>query len=330
MRILTALAALRNGRTVVDGDERMRKRPIVDLLNGLEALGVRAYSSKGNGSPPVVVESEGIKGNKASVRSDKSSQFLSALLMIAPCAGKDLSLEVASPLASRPYVDITLNVMSAFGVEVENREYRSFLVKGGQHYLPQTYRIEGDASNASYFFSAAAVTRGKMRVENFRVNSIQGDAGFLSILEKMGCKVTRGGDWAEVEGKELQRMEIDMNAMPDVVPTLAVTAAFAKGKTVMKNIGHLRLKESDRIRALAEGLGRIGIRVEEGEDWLAVEGGKAHGAEIETYNDHRLAMSFAVAGLAVPSIRIRGEKCVDKSFPGFWRVFQRLYKEEGV
>jgi len=228
-------------------------------------------------------------------------------------------------LSSKPYVDITTNVMSAFGVEVERDEYHSFFVKAGQRYVPQRYHIEGDASNASYFFSAAAVTRGKVRVEDFCPNSVQGDVGFLFILEKMGCEVTQGVSWAEVKGKELHGVEIDMNAMPDLVTTLAVTSAFARGETLITNIGHLRLKESDRIKSLVLELSKMGIRVEEGKDWLKVRGGKIHGAEIETHDDHRLAMSFAIAGLVIPGVKIKGEQCVDKSFPDFWRTFGRLY-----
>ena len=270
MRFLCALAALKNGHTLLDGSERMRKRPIAGLLEGLSALGVRAYSEEGSGYPPVTVESQGIKGGVAKIRSDESSQFLSAVLMVAPYAERDVCLEVIGLLSSRPYVDMTLSVMSAFGVEVQQREYKSFFVKAGQRYLPRTYHIEGDASNASYFFSAAAVTGGKVRVENFPSTSVQGDSAFLSILEKMGCSVTRNDGWAEVQGGRLRGTEIDMNAMPDLVPTLAVTAAFAAGKTVIKNIGHLRFKESDRIRALAERTeqdghpGRRGKRLAEG------------------------------------------------------------------
>lgn len=236
MRFLTALAALRNGRTLLDGNERMRRRPITGLLRGLEALGVRAYSKKENGYPPVVVESQGLKGGRAEISGEESSQFLSALLIIAPYASEDVRLEVTGDLVSWPYVDITMDVMTTFGVEVQNEGSRSFFVRAGQHYLPQKYRIEGDASNASYFFSAAAVTGGKVRVENFNPASIQGDRAFLEILERMGCEVVRGDGWAEVKGKELRGIEIDMRGMPDLVPTLAVTAAFAQGKTVIKNI----------------------------------------------------------------------------------------------
>ena len=325
MRFLTALAALRNGRTLLDGNERMRKRPMADLLEGLSALGVRAYSENGDGCPPVMIESQGLKGGKVKIRGKESSQFLSALLMVAPYSLENVQLEVMGNLSSRPYVDMTLDAMSAFGVDVRNEGYHSFYVQKGQRYLAQEYVIEGDTSNASYFFSAAAITRGKIRVENFNPDSIQGDVGFVTLLEKMGCDVVRGGQWAEVQGKKLQGIEIDMNTMPDIVPTLAVTAAFAQGKTVIKNIAHLRFKESDRMRALSEELSKMGIRVEEGNNWLTIEGGGAHGAEIETHNDHRLAMSFAIAGLVVPGIKIKEEQCVDKSFPNFWETFQKLY-----
>jgi 3-phosphoshikimate 1-carboxyvinyltransferase len=327
-RFLTALASLRNGRTLLDGNERMRQRPMIDLLEGLEALGVKAYSKNGDGCPPVAVVSRGLSGGVVNIRGDRSSQFLSGLLMVAPHADGDMCLKVMGDLASRPYVDITLHVMSTFGVHVDCRGYHSFSVKAGQRYRSQRFRIEGDASNASYFFSAAAMTRGRVRVENISPTSIQGDAGFANVLEWMGCQVVRGGNWVEVWGRDLQGMEIDMNAMPDLVPTLAVTAAFARGRTVMKRIGHLRLKESDRIASLAEELAKMGIRTEQGADWLSVEGGKVHGSEIETHNDHRLAMSFGIAGLAVSGIKIKGERCVDKSFPGFWEALQKLYEKD--
>ena len=325
MRFLTALAALKNGRTQLDGSERMRQRPMAELLDGLVALGVKAYSEEGDGYPPVVVESQGLMGGVVRIDGGESSQFISALLMVAPLARGDVRIEVASHLASRPYVDITRDVMSAFGVEVQLGGERSFFVPRGQRYFPRKYPIEGDASNASYFFAAAAITAGKVRVENFRPASVQGDSGFLRILEKMGCEVNCGESFAAIRGNDLKGIELDMNTMPDLVPTLAVTAAFARGKTVIHNIGHLRLKESDRIRSLASELAKMGVRVEEGEDWLSVEGGGVWAAEIETHNDHRLAMSFAVAGLAVPGIRIKGERCVEKSFPEFWETLGKLY-----
>jgi 3-phosphoshikimate 1-carboxyvinyltransferase len=327
MRFLTALAALKKGVTLLDGSERMRKRPIGELLNGLGGLGVRAYSQKGDDCPPVIVESQSLQGGTTRIKGEESSQFLSGLLMVVPYALRDVNIKLTGPLASKPYVDITRDVMSAFGVEIQSQGYNSFFVKGGQRYLPQTYRIEGDASNASYFFSAAAVCRGRVKVKGLNPGTLQGDIGFLKILEGMGCRVTRGKDWIEVLGGELHGIEMDMNEMPDLVPTLAVTAAFAQGNTVIQNIRHLRFKESDRLHALAVELSKMGIRVREGEDWLEIEGGKPHGAEIETYDDHRMAMSFAIAGLVIPGVKIKGERCVDKSFPGFWETLQKLYKK---
>jgi len=324
MRFLTALAALKKGVTLLDGSERMRKRPMGELLKGLGEIGVRAYSKKGDNCPPVIVESQGLQGGTVRIKGEESSQFLSGLMMVAPYALRDVGIEVMGPLASKPYVDLTQDVMSAFGVKIESQEYSSFFIKAGQRYLPRTYWIEGDASNASYFFSAAAVCRGKVKVEGLSPGTIQGDIGFLKILEKMGCSVTRGKDWIEVLGGELHGIEMDMNEMPDLVPTLAVTAAFAQGRTVIQNIGHLRFKESDRIHALAAELSKMGIRVREEEDRLEIEGGEPHGAEIETYEDHRLAMSFAIAGLVIPGVKIKGERCVDKSFPEFWKKLQKL------
>ena len=325
MRFLTALAGLKKGSTLVDGSERMRKRPMGELLKGLGELGVRAYSQEGNDYPPVIVESQGLKGGAVKISGEESSQFLSGLLMVAPYAQKDVSIEVTGSLASKPYVDITLDVMSAFGVEIRNQGYRSFFIKAGQRYLPQRYRIEGDVSNASYFFSAAAVCKGSVKVKNLNPATLQGDVGFLDILQRMGCDVTRGSDWIEVLAGDLHGIEVDMNEMPDLVPTLAVTAAFALGKTVIQNIGHLRYKESDRIHALAAELTKMGIRIGEGVNWLEIEGGRPHGAEIETYDDHRMAMSFAIAGLAVPGVKIKGERSVDKSFPEFWETLLTLY-----
>lgn len=326
MRLLTATAALKKGKTLLDGSERIRKRPIAELIHGLAALGVNAYSKEGNGYPPVVIESQGIKGGWVRINGSESSQFLSAILIAAPYAMEDVSVEVTGHLTSRPYVDITCDVMSAFGVEVQREGDRFFLVRAGQRYQPRQYRIEADASHASYFFSAAAVTGGKVRVRGFTPDSLQGDVGFLNILERMGGRVFREEGWAEVRGGALHGIEVDMNGMPDLVPSLAVTAAFARGQTLIQNIGHLRLKESDRIAVLSTELRRMGIYVEEGEDWLRIEGGNGRGVEIDPQNDHRIAMSFAVAGLIIPGIKIKNPQCVRKSFPDFWSVFERLYR----
>ncbi len=325
MRFLAALSALRNGSTQLDGDERMRERPIGDLLSGLRQLGVEAYSKEREGFPPVMIKSHGLKGGKARIRGEESSQYLSGLLMIAPYAQEDVYLEVTGSLVSSPYIDVTLDVMSGFGVKVEREGYRSFLVRAGQRYQPRWYQIEGDASNASFFFAAAAITNGKIKVVNYNPYSVQGDVRFLDILEGMGCEIIRGEDWAEVRGRDLHGIDIDMGETPDLVPTLSVTAAFARGETWIRRIGHLRLKESDRIKAITVGLRSMGIQVREGEDWLRIKGGGAHGAAIEPFGDHRIAMSFAIAGLVVPGIKIQEEQCVNKSFPEFWERLKQLH-----
>ncbi|MGQ9693790.1 MAG: 3-phosphoshikimate 1-carboxyvinyltransferase [Thermodesulfobacteriota bacterium] len=324
MRFLTALAALREGQTYLDGSERMRSRPMGELLSALTMLKVKAYAVKNNGCPPIVVESQGLAGGKVVIKGTESSQFLSSLLLISPYSQKDMTIEVAGALASKPYIDMTREVMAAFGVKVEG-DLPLFFIPHGQRYLPQNYLIEGDASNASYFWAAAAITKGKVEVNNLRLDSAQGDLKFLDLLKRMGCQITPRQKGIEVQGGPLKGIKADMNSMPDVVPTLAVVAAFAAGETTIYNIGHLRFKESDRLKAVATELNKMGIKVEEGPDWLKILGGQPHGTEIETYQDHRLAMSFAMAGLAIPGVKIKGEECVAKSFPGFWEKLQELY-----
>lgn len=324
MRFLTALAALREGQTYLDGSERMRSRPMGELLSALTMLKVKAYAVKNNGCPPIVVKSQGLAGGKVVIKGTESSQFLSSLLLISPYSQKDMTIEVAGALASKPYIDMTREVMSAFGVKVEG-DLPFFFIPRGQRYLPQNYLIEGDASNASYFWAAAAITKGKMEVNNLRLDSAQGDLKFLNLLKRMGCQITPRQKGIEVQGGPLKGIKADMNSMPDVVPTLAVVAAFAAGETTIYNIGHLRFKESDRLKAVATELSKMGIKVEEGPDWLKILGGQPHGTEIETYQDHRLAMSFAMAGLVIPGVKIKGEECVAKSFPGFWEKLQELY-----
>lgn len=325
MRFLTAVAALVRGRSILVGKERMKERPMEDLFTSLEQLGVKVWSWEEGGFLKVAVESKGIEGGTVKVKGGVSSQFLSGLLLVAPYAKGDVCLELVGPLVSRPYVEVTLEVMEAFGVVIERKDHDHFLVVSGKGYQPRTYAIEADASSASYFFSAAAVTGGRIGIKGFNPNSIQADAGFLEILKRMGCEVRCGGDGVEVFGGRLRPIEVDMSAMPDLVPALAVTAAFAQGKTVINRIGHLRHKESDRISVVARELRKMGISVEEGEDWLTVEGGRGHAAEIVPERDHRIAMAFAIAGLVIPGIRIRDPQCVRKSFPGFWETLGRLH-----
>jgi 3-phosphoshikimate 1-carboxyvinyltransferase len=330
-RFLTSVAALGHGRFLITGDKRMEERPIQPLMEALAGWGVDIKSINNTGCPPLEINAAGLRGGRTLLPEGKSSQYLSSLLLVSPYATQLAQLEVAGEVISRPYVEMTMDVMAAFGVEVEaNNTCTRFEIQPGC-YQAREYHIEGDASNASYFYAAAAVTGGRVTVANVPVPSLQGDALFVALLARMGCNVEKTGNGLTVEGpEELSGIEIDMVGWPDVVPTLAVVATMARGRTVIKNIAHLRIKECDRLHVMAVELAKLGARVEEGEDSLIIEGldpdgPPLHGAEIETYNDHRIAMSFAVAGLVVPGITIKGEECVVKSFPDFWERFQLLY-----
>ena len=249
------------------------------------------------------------------------------MLICAPLAESDTVIELQGQIPSLPYVDMTVDVMKAFGVEVIQETPFRYGVKSGQRYHGRDYLIEGDCSSASYFFLAAALCKGTVRVQHINPRTLQGDIKLLPIMERLGCSVKRGGDWIEVAGGELPSGEytFDLRGMPDMVPTLAAMAAVRPGKTVITNVPHLRIKESDRLAALATELKKMGVRAEEREDGLVIEGDSPHSAEIETYNDHRIAMSFACLGLVVPGIRIKDADCVDKSFPGFWGELKSLY-----
>ncbi len=317
-RFLAAFAGLASGKTIITGNERMQQRPIQDLLDALKPLGIAAKSIAGNGCPPIEVEGGNFFGGKTGLKGGKSSQYFSSILISAPYAKNDVTIKTVGEIKSKPFIDMTINSMKEFGVDVENNNYKEFSVKAPRRYKGKEYLIEGDYTNVSYFFAAAAVTKGKVKVENLNPNSVQGDRYFLDLLEKMGCKVEHGENAVTVEGAELEGIEVDMGNHPDIVPTLAVVASFAKGKTRIKNIEHLRLKESDRIKAPVNELKKMGIDAKELEDGIEIEGGRPTGAEIETSNDHRIAMAFAVAGLAVKGVKIKGEQCVNKSFPGFF------------
>jgi 3-phosphoshikimate 1-carboxyvinyltransferase len=319
IRFLTALATLGHGSFRLDGIERMRHRPIRDLLAALNQLGAQADSESDNGCPPVVVRANGLPGGTAVVRGDISSQFLSALLMAAPAARSPSELRVHGTLVSQPYIRMTLAVMRAFGVQVETTNtLDSFHIAAPQHYTACEYAIEPDASAASYFWAAAAVTGGEVTVEGLSRDSLQGDVAFVDCLEQMGCEVRRDGASMTVIGRPLHGIEVDMNAISDTVQTLAVVALFAKGETTIRNVGHIRHKETDRIAALAAELRKLGAEVLERDDGLAIRPGEHHSAAIHTYNDHRMAMSFAIAGLRIAGLRINNPGCVEKTYPAFF------------
>jgi 3-phosphoshikimate 1-carboxyvinyltransferase len=327
MRLLTALAAIGSGVYLLTGTSRMQERPIQDLLDGLKQLGVSVRSIRENGCPPVEITGDLIEGGRVTLNCSQSSQFLSALLLIAPYTQTGLDITVVQGPVSRPYIDMTVDVMERFGVVVQREGYERFKVHGLQCYHSGTYAVEPDCSQAGYFWGAAAITGAEIKVRGISENSRQGDVRFTEVLGKMGCQVLRASDGITVKGAALKAIEVDMKDMPDLVPTLAVVAAFASGSTIIKNVAHLRGKESDRLAAVANELRRMGVDAECGEETLVVRGGgKAHGAQIETYKDHRMAMSFALAGLRVPGIHIRNQQCVEKSFPAYWRVFEELYQ----
>jgi len=318
MRFLTTFSALVKGKVVLDGDERMRERPIVDLLNCLIQMRVQATTAFNNDCPPLKIESEGVSGGKVKLAGDKSSQYLTSLLLSAPYFENDTDIIIEGNLTSKSYADITLDIMQTFGVKVENDGYQKFSVQANQVYEAKTYQVEGDWSSASYFIGAAAVTGGEITISGVNPDSAQGDAQFPNVLEKMGCNVKKFTHSLQLKGNQLKGITVDMNNMPDAVQTLAVIALFAKGETVIENIGNLKIKETNRIEALANELGKLGAEVEAGEDFLLVRPGKYQGSEIETYNDHRMAMSFAIAGLKIPGVKIKNPNCVAKSFPDFF------------
>ncbi len=327
LRFLTAMVATSRGGIVyhLDGTARMRQRPVADLLQALNGLGAKAKSDLGTGCPPVTVTADGLEGGFAMVKGDVSSQFLSGLLMALPYARDTTTVEVDGVLVSQPYVEMTLRVMEAFGVRIGNGKFRRFNVQPAQ-YSGRTYEIEPDASAASYFFAAAAISGGTITVEGLGSNSIQGDLKFVDILEHMGCKVERGKTSTTVTGGPMLRgVDVDMNAISDTVMTLAVTALFAQGITRIRNVGHIRHKETDRIAALATELRKLGATVDEQPDGLIIfPSAKITPAKIATYDDHRMAMSFALAGLKAPGVTILDPGCVAKTYPGFWEDLKRL------
>jgi 3-phosphoshikimate 1-carboxyvinyltransferase len=313
----------------VTGTPRLCERPVKPLLDAIRSLGGAWTCEEKEGYLPLTIHGGGIRGGRVFFDDVESSQYVSSLLISAPFASGEVEIQVRGSLASRPYVNLTLQAMEDFGVQVETDGENHFLVRSGQRYRGTDYSVEGDASSASYFFLAAALTRGTVRVSSLSRESLQGDGKFLHLLEKLGCAVSSGESWVQVKGNPLKAGEFvfDMSDMPDMVPTLAVLSALRPGRTVIRNAAHLRIKESNRLEAMARELAKTGIHAEEREDGLVIDGGAPGGAEVETYNDHRIAMSFAMMGLVVPGIRIRDGACVRKSFPGFWAEMGKLYGE---
>jgi 3-phosphoshikimate 1-carboxyvinyltransferase len=325
MRFLTTFSTLADGITWLNGDKRMQERPIGDLLDCLQQMQVRAESVRGNQCPPLSIHGGQVPGGEVRLAGNKSSQYLTSILLSAPYFSNDTTIHIQGDLTSKSYADITLDIMRAFGVRVENENYQRFRVSAGQHYKARDYKVEGDWSSASYFLAAAAVTGGEIALTGLNPESVQGDAQFLDVLGQMGCEIDKTQEKIRLKGNPMRGITINMNSMPDAVQTLAVTALFAEGETVITGIGNLRIKETDRIQALATELSRLGAEVDSGEDFLAIRPGKKlTGAEVETYDDHRMAMSFALAGLKIPGVKIKNPKCVEKSFPDFFDRFGKL------
>ena len=327
MRLLCSLATLGGGRYLFNGTKRMQQRPVHELLRALNALDIKAVSINGNDCPPIEIFAKKIQKKDVSIDCSSSSQYLSSLLLIAPFTENGLSITPLNDMVSKPYVDMTLNVMDKFGIKYERDGYNYFSIEGGQTYKSGSYEIEPDASNSSYFFLIAAITKSKIKVKGLKKDSLQGDIKFLTLLEKMGAKVSYEEDGISVLGKKLKAIKVDMADMPDMVPSLAVAALFAEGTTEIFNISHLSIKESNRIESVSNELLKLGADVKFSDSSITIKGGTLkRGSNIKTYDDHRIAMSFAPIGLVQKGIFIEDEDCVKKSFPKFWQIFESLYE----
>ncbi len=330
-RFLTAVLPLCPGRVVLEGTARMRQRPIADLIDALNRIGADVRTEHDNGCPPVISQGPRTLGGDVAIDASKSSQYVSAVLQVAPYFGRPLTLRLRDGvLVSRPYVDLTLSVMRDFGADAGFADDGSLYARHDARYVGRDYRIEPDASSAQYMFLAAAIVGGRVRVRDLPGDSGQADMGVLDVLSKMGCRVERDSDHVTVVAPSgsLRAVDVDMNRMPDAVLGVAVAALFGDGTTHIRNVGNLRIKESDRLSALETELRKMGAEAHAGVDSLKITPPKdvtrLHGAAIDTYDDHRMAMSFALAGLRVPGVLIRDPHCVAKSWPGFFDVLARL------
>jgi 3-phosphoshikimate 1-carboxyvinyltransferase len=328
MRFLTAMVSLGHGRYRLDGVRRMRERPIQDLIDALSKFGVDAVAEGPNGCPPVLINAEGWSCWLTSLGMSTSSQFLSGLMMAAPFAGHDeIRIVFRDTIVSRPYLEMTTAVLRDWGVEKTEFTTEPPSFGCGRVTVPpyrDVYAIEPDASAASYFWAAAAILGGRVTVAGLTEHSLQGDVAFVDVLQQMGCRVEKCDSGITVHGGNLRGINVDMNAISDTVMTLGAVACFAEGPTRIRNVAHIRHKETDRIAALATELRRLGAGVEEYSDGLTITPRPLHGAEVETYNDHRMAMSLALVGLKVPGVVIKNPGCVAKTYPGFWQDLGRL------
>ncbi|EDJ6506992.1 3-phosphoshikimate 1-carboxyvinyltransferase [Salmonella enterica subsp. enterica serovar Enteritidis] len=325
MRPLAAALCLGQNEIVLTGEPRMKERPIGHLVDSLRQGGANIDYLEQENYPPLRLRG-GFIGGDIEVDGSVSSQFLTALLMTAPLAPKDTIIRVKGELVSKPYIDITLNLMKTFGVEIANHHYQQFVVKGGQQYhSPGRYLVEGDASSASYFLAAGAIKGGTVKVTGIGRKSMQGDIRFADVLEKMGATITWGDDFIACTRGELHAIDMDMNHIPDAAMTIATTALFAKGTTTLRNIYNWRVKETDRLFAMATELRKVGAEVEEGHDYIRITPpAKLQHADIGTYNDHRMAMCFSLVALSDTPVTILDPKCTAKTFPDYFEQLARM------
>ncbi|EAR5959274.1 3-phosphoshikimate 1-carboxyvinyltransferase [Salmonella enterica] len=325
MRPLAAALCLGQNEIVLTGEPRMKERPIGHLVDALRQGGANIDYLEQENYPPLRLRG-GFTGGDIEVDGSVSSQFLTALLMTAPLAPEDTIIRVKGELVSKPYIDITLNLMKTFGVEIANHHYQQFVVKGGQQYhSPGRYLVEGDASSASYFLAAGAIKGGTVKVTGIGRKSMQGDIRFADVLEKMGATITWGDDFIACTRGELHAIDMDMNHIPDAAMTIATTALFAKGTTTLRNIYNWRVKETDRLFAMATELRKVGAEVEEGHDYIRITPpAKLHHADIGTYNDHRMAMCFSLVALSDTPVTILDPKCTAKTFPDYFEQLARM------
>ena len=326
MRPLCAALCLSEGEFELTGEPRMEERPIGSLVDSLRQAGAEIEYLKNTDYPPLLIKGTGLTGGKVQIDGSVSSQFLTAFLMAAPMASADTEVEIIGELVSKPYIEITLHIMKQFGINVEHDNYQSFTIRGQQTYTaPGDFLVEGDASSASYFLAAAAIKGGKIRVTGIGKNSIQGDIHFADVIAAMGGKITWADTYIEAEVGELTAVDMDMNHIPDAAMTIATAALFAKGTTRISNVYNWRVKETDRLAAMATELRKVGAAVDEGHDYITITPPtQLQHAAIDTYNDHRMAMCFSLVALSDTPVTINDPGCTSKTFPNFFEQFKRL------
>ncbi len=326
MRPLAAALCLGSGEYMLTGEPRMKERPIGHLVNALRQAGADIEYLENEDYPPLRIKGTGLESGTVEIDGSISSQFLTAFLMSAPLAKGDITIKIIGDLVSKPYIDITLHIMQQFGVQVENHNYQEFVIRAGQSYIaPGNFLVEGDASSASYFLAAAAIKGGEIKVTGIGKNSIQGDIQFADALEKMGAEIEWGDDYVISRRGELNAVDMDFNHIPDAAMTIATTALFAKGTTAIRNVYNWRVKETDRLSAMATELRKVGAEVEEGDDYIIITPPeKLTHAAIDTYDDHRMAMCFSLVALSDTPVTINDPKCTSKTFPDYFDKFASL------